>query len=395
MGFISSMNEFATKLDFFAYIPAFYINRNSSFKSPLGGYFYLGYVLFFGVFVIYSLSNFISQQNQIISIKENLAKSRDRNFNSSDINFGVGLLDQDFHNLNWNDFPQLEIIVNSIINNKKTTFNLSYCQESLMFSYEDWNQMSQQDQITKQNVLNTYYLCPDDKFKTKLNPKNLFYSNISYFEIIVKIKNLSMINSTINLIKSNRPIVQLIWGSYALLFNNFSNPIYTYVDKIPCFLRNNIISTSEIKLQTMILFDNQIIGNTLNPYKSELNINQEDGALFNVGKESIRNEDIFDRSKSLENDENLVLKRYEFKLDYQRREFTRYRTNFTYFITTLTSIPSLVLFILIIIMEKVNVTLAKNHLFKGLFSLKYFNNISNFQSEYLKRFSVLFFLTLE
>ena len=46
-------------------------------------------------------------------------------------------------------------------------------------------------------------------------------------------------------------------------------------------------------------------------------------------------------------------------------------------------------------MEKVNVTLAKNHLFKGLFSLKYFNNISNFQSEYLKRFSVLFFLTLE
>ena len=102
----------------------------------------------------------------------------------------------------------------------------------------------------------------------------------------------------------------------------------------------------------------------------------------------MKDEDIFDRSKSLKNDENLVLKRYEFKIDYETLETTRYRTNFTYFITTLTSVPSVLLFILIIVMEKVNVILAKNHLFKGLFSLKYFKNISSFRSEYLKRFSV-------
>ena len=388
MGFISSMNEFATKLDFFAYIPAFYINRNSSFKSPLGGYFYLGYVLFFGVFVIYSLSNFISQQNQIISIKENLAKSRDRNFNSSDINFGVGLLDQDFHNLNWNDFPQLEIIVNSIINNKKTTFNLSYCQESLMFSYEDWNQMSQQDQITKQNVLNTYYLCPDDKFKTKLNPQNLFYSNISYFEIIVKIKNLSMINSTINLIQSKRPSIQLIWGSFAFVFNNFLNPISKFIDDTLSYLRNNTISNSEIFLEPLILKDNQIFGNTFIPFRAEINKNQKDGALFNVIDEKIYDEDILDRSIIMENDENLILKRYQIKLDFQTKEISRYRTVFLTFLTTLTSIPSTVLIILILIMEKVNVTLAKNHLFKGLFSLNYFKNISSFRSEYLRKYCV-------
>ena len=339
-------------------------------------------------FVVYSLYNYVQLFNQINSIKENLSKSDERNFTSSDIQFGVGLLDHDGKNLYWNDFPQLEVIVNSYYNNKKSSFNLSYCREDLMYSNDDLNQMSQQDQISTKNLLNSYYKCPDNTFNVTLIPRKLFISKENYFEIIVKIKNLSMLNSTINLIQSKRPSIQLIWGSFAFVFNNFLNPISKFIDDTLSYLRNNTISNSEIFLEPLILKDNQIFGNTFIPFRAEINKNQKDGALFIVSQENKNDLNIQNRSISLLNDENLFFKIYEFHLDFQRREITRYRDTILVFITTLTSVPSLILFILMIIMEKVNVILAKNHLFKGLFSLKYFKNISSFRSEYLKRFSV-------
>ena len=387
-GCMSSVNEFVSGLDNFSYIPTFFIKRKSSFKSIVGGYAYLGYLLFFIAYVLYSLSFFIQQYNKINSMKRTLILSRDRSFNSSDIQFGLGLLDQNNQNLNWNDFPQLEVNLISYANNHKTTFNLSNCQVDLMYSNSDLSNIADDDKISINNLLNTYYVCPDHNFNTTLTVYNQFNSNINYFEIVVKIRNLSMINSTFNLIESKRPMIQLIWGSYAFLYNNFSNPLLTFIDETLSYFRKNIIANSKIIIKPHILLDNEVFGNSLSPYKGDINENQEDGAFFTIGKESIKDEDIFDRSKSLKNDENLVLKRYEFKIDYETLETTRYRTNFTYFITTLTSVPSVLLFILIIVMEKVNVILAKNHLFKGLFSLKYFKNISSFRSEYLKRFSV-------
>ena len=386
--FLSSLNKFVSKLDAFAYIPAFYIKREPEYKSSLGGYVYIGYLLFMASFVVYSLYNYVQLFNQINSIKENLSKSDERNFTSSDIQFGVGLLDHDGKNLYWNDFPQLEVIVNSYYNNKKSSFNLSYCREDLMYSNDDLNQMSQQDQISTKNLLNSYYKCPDNTFNVTLIPRKLFISKENYFEIIVKIKNLSMLNSTINLIQSKRPSIQLIWGSFAFVFNNFLNPISKFIDDTLSYLRNNTISNSEIFLEPLILKDNQIFGNTFIPFRAEINKNQKDGALFNVIDEKIYDEDILDRSIIMENDENLILKRYQFKLDFQTKEISRYRTVFLTFLTTLTSIPSTVLIILILIMEKVNVTLAKNHLFKGLFSLNYFKNISSFRSEYLRKYCV-------
>ena len=390
MGFLSSVNEFVSKLDNFAYIPTFYIKQKPSYQSTVGGYFYITYLCFFLAYVLYSLSNFFQQYNQINSVKLNLAGSNERKINISDIQFGLGLIDNDDKNLDWNDFPQLEIIVNSYINNQKAkTFNLSYCQQEYIYAPEDWDELSQQDQITTNNLLNNYYKCPDNNtFGALLTHKNSFFSNISYFEIIVKIKNLSMLDSAINLIQSKRPTIQLIWGSFAFEYNNFSNPISTFIDSNRFYLRNNTVSNSEIFLDPLILYDNQIFGNSLSPYKSIININQADGALFTVGEGNIFDEDIADRSQSKKNDENLFLKRYKFKLGFQMREITRYRTIFLTFLTTLTSVPSLVLFIFIVIMERVNLMLAKNHLFKGLFSLNYFKNISNFRSEYMRRFSV-------
>ena len=45
---------------------------------------------------------------------------------------------------------------------------------------------------------------------------------------------------------------------------------------------------------------------------------------------------------------------------------------------------SVILLFLVIIMSEVNKSLAKNHLFKGLFSLNTFKNISRFRDDFMK-----------
>ena len=278
-GFFSSVNELVSTLDNFAYIPTFNIKRERSYQSPFGGCVYLGYLLFFAAYSLYSLSIFIQQYNQINSVKENLTRSINRNFNSSDIQFGVGLLDQNYKNLNWNDFPQLEVQINSYEKGKKTTFNLSYCTEELMYSPEDWNKISLEDQIKIKNLFISNYVCTGDDFNITLNHRDLFIRNLSYFEIVDKIKNLSIVNSTIDLIQSKRLSIQLIWGSYIFMFNNFFSPILTFIDKTHSYLRTNIISNSEILIEPTILYDNQVFGNSLSPYKAEININQNDSII--------------------------------------------------------------------------------------------------------------------
>ena len=44
--------------------------------------------------------------------------------------------------------------------------------------------------------MNLKYLCPHKKFNVTLSPKDWNESENNYFEIIVHVKNVSMINST-------------------------------------------------------------------------------------------------------------------------------------------------------------------------------------------------------
>ena len=386
--FFSSLREFVSSLDNFAYVPTFYIQRKPSYKSSIGGYVYLGYLIFFLGWILYLFSIFISEINKIKSIKQILTATVTRSFDINDIQFGLGLLDQDYKNLNWSILPGIEIVVKSIDNGIFKTFNLTYCKENLMYSNQDWSEKTKQDQILIKNLLNSYYLCSDDQFDAQISPKNWIYTNNQYFEIIVKLKNLSMLNSTMNLIQSIRPSIQLVWGSYAFMLDDYPHPINTFIDDSKTYIQNDKISKSEILLETIILNDNQVFSNNLSPYRSEINQNQNDGALFIVSQENKNDLNVQDRSISLLNDENLYFKSYEFHLDFQNMEITRFRNTFLVFITTLTSVPSLILFILMIIMEKVNVILAKNHLFKGLFSLHTFKNVANFRSQYIKKYIV-------
>lgn len=132
----------------------------------------------------------------------------------------------------------------------------------------------------------------------------------------------------------------------------------------------------------MILSDiNPLNSDEMNPYKKVSY--QDDGAVFIVSRETIMNEDVFVYSISALNDENLIFKRYRFRLSSQRREINRYRTNIFDFLANISAFTAFVLFILTIIMNHLNDILAKNYIFRVLFSLKSFENILKFKHNFL------------
>ena len=225
------------------------------------------------------------------------------------------------------------------------------------------------------------YLCLESNFNVTLFPTD-WMNNTGYFEILIKITNLSMLNSTMNLIKLQRPTFELIWSALSLKVNNFTNPFKTFIDSTKGFFLNNIVSTSELTLSPMILSgNNPLNSDEMNPY--ERVSYQDDGAVFIVSRETIMNEDVFDRSINTLNDENLIFKRYRFRLSSQRREIFRYRTNIFDFLANISSFTAFVLLLLTLLMNQVNNIFAKNYIFKVLFSLKSIENILKFKHDFL------------
>ena len=207
-------------------------------------------------------------------------------------------------------------------------------------------------------------------------------NNTGYFEMLIKITNLSMLNSTMNLIKLKRPSFELVWSSFALKFNNFTDPLNTFIDSTHGYFLNNIVSTSEVTITPMIIIDNNPLNSKeMNPF--QIGTNQPDGAEFFISKETIINEDVFDRSISTANDENLIFKRYRFRLSSQRREIYRYRTNIYDFLANISAFTAFILLFLTLLMNSINDMFAKKYLFRLLFSFKNFENILKFKHDFL------------
>ena len=59
--------------------------------------------------------------------------------------FNLGLLDKDYKKLNCSILPGIEIVVKSIGNGTFETFNLTFWKEDLMYSFQDWNEISNSD----------------------------------------------------------------------------------------------------------------------------------------------------------------------------------------------------------------------------------------------------------
>ena len=371
-------------LDNFAFVPTFFIKGEQSYKSFTGGLVYIGYLSFIISWTIFQFYVFLSEYYTIKSIKDILVTSKNRNFNNNDVLFGLGFYNET-HSMTLNDFPGLEITLHTF-ENKNTSYNSSFefssCDSSLMFSNEDWNKLSYDSQKDITTRLKSF-TCPEESFNSSLIP-NDWTVNYGYFEISIKAKNVTMVNPLLNIFKQIRPKVQLIWSAYILNLNKFSQPFYSTIGSSDSYFLNNSIIKSEIDLHPVIVFDNDVFNNNLNPYKNEINANQDDGATFIVGGEKVITEEIYDRSKELIGDRNLLFKRYRIKLTSNRRELTRYRTSFSTFLSGLTSMSSITLLFLVIIMSEVNQSLAKNHLFKGLFSLNTFKNISRFRDDFMK-----------
>ena len=118
----------------------------------------------------------------------------------------------------------------------------------------------------------------------------------------------------------------------------------------------------------MILSDiNRLNSDEMNPYKKVSY--QDDGAVFIVSRETIMNEDVFDRSINTLNDENLIFKRYRFRLSSQRREIYRYRTNIYDFLANISAFTAFILLFLTLLMNSINLNFLKELTIKNIISL--------------------------
>ena len=386
---IMRMADFINMFDifnFFTYSPTFFIKREPVYKSTIGSFIFLGYAIFSCYWIIQNFISFITSFNDIKVLNDSLTTTIVRTINNQDAYFGVGFKDLNGIPIMINDLPGIQIQVKSFNNysiSPITNYNLTACDATFMISLKEWNNTDPIKRNNLQNYLNSSYLCPDSNFNVTLFPVD-WMNSTGYFEILIRITKLSMVNSTMNLIKLRRPRIELIYSAYSLILNNFTTPLKTFIDSTHGFFLNTIVSTSEIKLSPLIIKDNDPLNSDLmNPFKSDSNQNQIDGAIFFIGQETIMNNDVFDRSISLLNDENLIFKRYRFRLSSQRREINRYRTNIFDFLANISAFTAFVLFILTIIMNHLNDILAKNYIFRVLFSLKSFENILKFKHNFL------------
>ena len=294
----------------FEYTPKFFIKQKKDYKSTVGSFAMLVYTVFSLWWIYSNFYEFLSSYDEIKVLNDFLTTSKVRHINTEDFYFGVGLKDENGIPMMMEDLPGLEIQIKSFNNyspSKISNSNLTACDAGAFFVEKDWNQIKESLRDDLTNLIASFFLCPDENFNTTLFPKN-WMNNTGYFEMLIKITNLSMLNSTMNLIKLKRPSFELVWSSFALKFNNFTDPLNTFIDSTHGYFLNNIVSTSEVTITPMIIIDNNPLNSKeMNPF--QIGTNQPDGAEFFISKETIINEDVFDRSISTANDENLIFKR--------------------------------------------------------------------------------------
>lgn len=298
VGIIHEVANFINSYDYFnyfSYTPYFYIKREPAYKSDLNAFAYVGYVAFFLYFVTVQTKDYIKGIDEVISTKDILTQSRYRNITNNDVIFGIGIVDTNEMNMKFTDFPGLELLFQSkwisyegVI--KKTDFGYTFCNATDFYSTRDWGEKSYYFQKETTVFLKEYYLCPEANFRSLMTPRD-WNADLGFMQITVKIKNSSVINSTIEQLKKIRPKFELIFSSYALKIDNKEEPFETIIDSTRGSFLTQFIQTTEITLSPAIVFDDQgKLGNDYVPFKAEFNQAQEDGVVFlkGEGRKSMR-----------------------------------------------------------------------------------------------------------
>ena len=376
------MFDFIKEIDYFGYTPQFLILGENNFKTRLGGFIFLFFILFAIYYAGSGFINFLNNQNIVDFSRDLLKPSRNYTIDTNNFYFGVGLVDYNYSEYDLTMFPFnfaftiASLNRNGTITTKKVPYHM--CNLSLFINTENRDVYSDEDLKFLKNKVEKFYLCPDKNFKMEFTPK-FFASNMNYFQFGLEI------NSTSNLQLAEYQIVQYK-PKFSFIFKNFFvdqenkyHPYHEYIDSYWSGLDFENYKKTEFSLNPYeILDDDKMFENTkFYPVKTNIS-NQKNGTIFPISITTARFDNYLNRTEKNKfslGEPILGLFRGNIYLNPILKQTLRGYKKFASFLAEVTSILSNLLMIFTIIMMKYNSVQGKNNMILSLFTHKSIKNL--------------------
>ena len=360
----NKIKEFLKKFDYFGVNINFHYKSQDKYKSVTGGIIFILFIIFILTYISFYIKNFIMRKNMsIIYYNNNINKTDIINFYNYSINFAFGIECNNFENFSTlkeikeNFIYSISFVKATRINStnltkEKETINYHSCE------YKDFNnELNYSFDILK---LNNLY-CPD-KYNYSIQgiSTNLIYSQ---YEISISGKNLESerFNYYYDLLIQSECYFSFYFTDFSIDLHNFHNPHYKHIEK-------KLIQLSPIEYRKKELF---FLIYKFFSYDSLIFDNSKKYLIIKTSKEIDYNcFKGFERTNKTINNMNKFGK-FFLRADTQETIIERHYMKLNEFLSQISTIFSVTLFMVIIIISIINTTLAYNELAKNIFLFKF------------------------
>jgi len=360
----NKIKEFLKKFDYFGVNINFHYKSQDKYKSVPGGIMFILFIIFILFYICFYIKNFIMRKNMsIIYYNNNINKTDIINFYNYSINFAFGIECNNFENFTTLknikesftysvSFVKATRINNTNLTKEKEKINYHSCE------YKDFNnEFNYSFDLLK---LNNLY-CPE-KYNYSIQgiSTNLIYSQ---YEISISGKNIDSerFNYYYDLLIQSECFFSFYYTDFSIDLHNFKNPHYKHIEK-------KLIQLSPIEYRKKELF---FLIYKFFSYDSLIFDNSNKYLIIKTSKEIDYNcFKGFERTNITINNMNKFGK-FFLRADTQETIIERHYMKLNEFLSQISTLFSVTLFMVIIIISIINTTLAYNELAKNIFLFKF------------------------
>ena len=383
------MYELIKELDYFGYTPQFLISGENKFKTKLGGFIFLLFAMFGVFYAGKEFINFLSMQTIVDSSRDLLKASGNFTLNTDNLYFGIGLIDNDYKELNITDHSYLTFALEIVTisqngDQTKIQLSLSSCKLSLFIDEENSKVYSKEEITNLKDKLN-FYLCVDSNFSMNIKPKVFSKSQI-FLQFRTDLKNLSNLEDFKFQINDKKPKINYIYRNIYIDTENKTYPFNQYIDSYWSGIDFENSKKTEFSIDPYeMLDDNNPIGNSVySVTRSKISSNQVNGTVFPISIRTNRFDNYLNRTEKplwANGRPVLAISRAMIYLNPILVQTQRNYKKFASFLAEITSILSNLLMIFAIILMKYNSVQGMNNMILSLYTHESIQNLKFFKDD--------------
>ena len=387
------MLECIKEIDKFGYTPQFLISGGTQFKSKLGGSIFVVYLLFAIYYFVNQISSFVKNRINVDSSRDSLKYSGNFNLSSSELYFGLGLVNSRISEFNLSDFPYFKISLYFYTNKMdgtkiKIPVNLTTC-DLKYFLDGDRNSIYSDEELANLKNKSLYYLCIDPNFVTPLDTYE-FGGEEDYLQINLDLTNTTILQQAKNQIFDQAPYFNYIFKDVLVETEDKINPFSSYINSFASTINYEFSTKLDLLLNSFEMLDDDNMFSQ--PFFSPIitnSSNHTNGTIFQTSV--LRNDFSFINDRTLyslnntkEPEMNLV--KIRIYLNHIMRLTFRSYKKFSILIAEITSILSNILLIITIIMIRYNSVQGMNNMIMSIFSNESIKNLKLFKQDFTKTY---------